>query len=160
MNMPLVKLGSAYFDDIKTSVKSDTELIIKLNVEINQNYAKLELHENDRFEIEFVTNVLKVKRCWVVTDGLNIEYSKVSTCTPKPFDLKRLQLLNFWKSRTDNTFISNLVIYAVIEASDTTVSIKSHLYARNNQKEFESQLIASIMSVSIPMTPFTELTFT
>jgi hypothetical protein len=71
-NMPLVKLGSAYFDDIKTNVKSGTESIIKLNVDILQTYAKLQLHENDRFEIEFVTNVVKVKKCWVVTNGLNI----------------------------------------------------------------------------------------
>jgi hypothetical protein len=132
MNMPLVKLGSAFFDDIKTSVKSGTESIIKLNVEITQTYAKLELHENDRFEIEFLTNVVKVKRCWVVTNAMNIDYSKVSTCTPKPFVDNRLQLLNFWKSRTDN----NLIIYAVIEASDNTISIKSHLYAKNDQEEF------------------------
>lgn len=129
MNMPLVRLGSAYFDDIKTSVKSDTESIIKLNVEIVQTYARLELHENDRFEIEFVSNVVKVKKCWVVTNSPNIDYSKVSTCTPKPFVANRLQLLNFWKSRTDN----NLIIYAVIEASDNTIPIKSHLYAKNDQ---------------------------
>jgi hypothetical protein len=64
-----------------------------------------------------------------VTNAPNIDYSKVSTCTPKPFEANRLQLLNFWKSRTDN----NLIIYAVIEASDNTIPIKSHLYAKNDQ---------------------------
>ena len=44
MNMPLVKLGSAYFDDIKTSIKAGTESIVKLNVEISQSYANLKLH--------------------------------------------------------------------------------------------------------------------
>ena len=60
----------------------------------------------------------------------NIEYSKVSTCTPKPSDVRRLQLLNFFKARTDN----NLVVYAVIEATQSTFQVKSHLYAKNDQE--------------------------
>ncbi len=45
---------------------------IKLNIDILQSYANLAIHKNDRFEIEFSTNVVKVKRCWVATTSAGI----------------------------------------------------------------------------------------
>lgn len=38
-----------------------------MSISITQSYANLALHENNRFEVEFVTNVVRVKRCWVNT---------------------------------------------------------------------------------------------
>ena len=73
--------------------------------------------------------MVKVKRCWVNTVATNIEYSKVSICTPKPSDPKRLQLLNFFTANTNN----NLIIYAMLELSGNSVEMKSHLYAKNDQ---------------------------
>ncbi len=129
---------------------------IKLNIDILQTYANLAIHKNDRFEIEFSTNVVKVKRCWVTTTTAGIQYSKIAVCTPKPTDVLRVQLLNFYSANTNN----NLTVYVVVETISSPVTVISHLYATNDQEEYSSTLVASISSVSSTMIGYTELGFT
>ena len=88
---------------------------------------------------------MRVKRCWVTTTTAGIEYSKITVCVPKPTDPLRLQLLNFFTANTNN----NLTVYAVIEILSSPITINSHLYATNDQKEFTSTLTASISSVAV-----------